>query len=521
MQSEMIAGGDAAANLVEYRGQDAATIRAAASELKASEKQRLAKAKAALAAEEKREAAVQVEAEEMDKKAQKDSVVQEIDAAAEKQYEAARAAAISKAAKTIEHAREAKDEVEEAAKQKLGANNDKFLDMNPPTTPQKDPFSDLDPPVVKASGKDSDDSSSKVAKKSKGDAHADDAAAEPKKEKSSSSSSSKKGTGKQSLGANHDPFMNMQPPKEIPITPADEEEDPFANLDPPIVNKAKRVTSLSSKKSKEVAREDAKVASLEKQLKLAKSQAKKATQQLVGSVADWEARGPGADRNPPTFYEGYKPGMKGPMADSKWVPADHPEGHKKCKLHDIDCDELWPWGKISREEMDTAPLRRHGPLGDNLVGVFGQDDVVVPTEDSGITIHGKEHVEKFGNWPVNSKKNKDLLYGNARFLLADKYLGLGDRHVKRSTAEKIARERRHNGQSAMADLMFGSWEQGFHKPHTKSIKDTVNMFDQPYRQHWSVAKGKGHQVFKHTHETTGPTGRLSGPTRGDSDDEDA
>jgi hypothetical protein len=58
----------------------------------------------------------------------------------------------------------------------------------------------------------------------------------------------------------------------------------------------------------------------------------------------------------------------------------------------------------------------------------------------------------------------------------------------------------------LADLMFGSWEQGFHKPHNKVIKKDVNMFNQPFRQHWNVALGKGHQVFNHrVHKYRGPT----------------
>lgn len=39
------------------------------------------------------------------------------------------------------------------AAQKLGANNDIFLDMNPPNPPGgKDDFTDLDPPVVHKGG---------------------------------------------------------------------------------------------------------------------------------------------------------------------------------------------------------------------------------------------------------------------------------------------------------------------------------------------------------------------------------
>ena len=29
----------------------------------------------------------------------------------------------------------------------------------------------------------------------------------------------------------------------------------------------------------------------------------------------------------------------GPLASSKWVPEDHPEGHKECPLAPEDCDE--------------------------------------------------------------------------------------------------------------------------------------------------------------------------------------
>ncbi len=32
------------------------------------------------------------------------------------------------------------------------------------------------------------------------------------------------------------------------------------------------------------------------------------------------------------------------------MPEDHPPTHAECKLHDIDCDELWPWGKVGERE---------------------------------------------------------------------------------------------------------------------------------------------------------------------------
>jgi hypothetical protein len=89
-----------------------------------------------------------------------------------------------------------------------------------------------------------------------------------------------------------------------------------------------------------------------------------------------------SDRDPPMFYENYQQGDVGVAGISKWVPEDHPEGHKDCLLHDIDCDELWPWGKVRQTE--TGPPVRNSPLGDNLIGLDSDDDAVVPTEDSGM-----------------------------------------------------------------------------------------------------------------------------------------
>jgi hypothetical protein len=485
---------------------DAAQIRAAAAKLEIDEATRVQQAKAALVMEEQREQAVRKQAKKMEEQAREAEIIKKVDAAAERQYEEARTAAIDKAAATIEEARKAKITAEGEAKQKLGANNDKYLDLNPPQAPpsQRDPFSDLDPPVYHAKGSTKDDKGKALQKPKSG------------KQKESSK--------KTKLGANDDKFIDLNPPtfdkagQVVPTPP--EKVDSFADLDPPIVKASK--SSIGAVRTQHLAQSgesaaDRKVATLERELQRAKQQAlraasKVAQQQLVGSVKD--VAKVKSDRDPPTFYEGYKKGMKGPMADSKWVPQDHPAGHKKCKLHDIDCDELWPWGKISSDELETKPQKRHGPLGDNLVGVFGQDDVVVPTADSGLIQQGKEHVEQFDHWPVNSKKNKDLLYGNARYLLSDKYLGVGDKHMKRSTAEAMAHDKRPKGQP-LADLMFGSWEQGFHKPHHKSIKKDVNMYNQPYRQMWSVAKGKGHQVFKDPYYE-----KYDGPTRGEDDDED-
>jgi hypothetical protein len=65
-----------------------------------------------------------------------------------------RAAAIAKAAAAERQAKAAEQKAAQARAdvQKLGANNDKFLDLNPPTIPpkQRDPYSNLDPPVYKA-----------------------------------------------------------------------------------------------------------------------------------------------------------------------------------------------------------------------------------------------------------------------------------------------------------------------------------------------------------------------------------
>jgi len=448
---------------------DAAQMRAAAAQLEIDEATRVQKAKAALVREEQREQAVRKQAKQMEQQASEAEVVKKIDAAAERQFEKTRTSAIDQAAATIEKARKAKVAAEKEAKQKLGANNDKYLDLNPPQVPpaQRDPFSDLDPPVYHAKGSIKDNKQNVQH--------------QPK------AASKKQGSKQTKLGANNDKFIDLNPPafdkagQVVPTPP--QNVDSFADLDPPVVKATKgtgRPLRTQHLAQSGEAAADRKVATLERELQRAKQQAlraasKIAQQQLVGSVKD--VAHVKSDRDPPTFYEGYKKGMKGPMADSKWVPQDHPAGHKKCKLHDIDCDELWPWGKLSSDELETKPQKRHGPLGDNLVGVFGQDDVVVPTEDSGLVLHGKEHVEQFNNWPVNSKKNKDLLYGNARYLLSDKYLGVGDKHMKRSTAEAMSHDKRPKGQP-LADLMFGSWEQGFHKPHNKDIKKDVNMYNQ-------------------------------------------
>ena len=107
------------------------------------------------------------------------------------------------------------------------------------------------------------------------------------------------------------------------------------------------------------------------------------------------------------------------------------------------------------------------------------------------------------------------MYGNARKLISQKYLGVGDVYVPLHRLEKMQSEKQSKGQP-LADFMFGSWQQGFQKPHERVIRKHVNMFDQPFRQHWEVAKGNGHQVYKGPYEPDaygGPVGL--GPTLGE------
>ena len=134
-----------------------------------------------------------------------------------------------------------------------------------------------------------------------------------------------------------------------------------------------------------------------------------------------------SDRDPPPLYESYKPGDVGVAGISKWVPEDHPEGHKDCPLHDIDCDELWPWGKVRATE--TGPPARHSILGDNMIGLDSGDDAIVPTATSGLLPVAHPYVDQFDHWPEASKKNKDLLYGSARKVISAKYTGIGDTYV--------------------------------------------------------------------------------------------
>jgi len=273
---------------------------------------------------------------------------------------------------------------------------------------------------------------------------------------------------------------------------------------------------------------DEQVSDLEKELTAAKAKAAMAEHAMVQHLSGADGDEPadpsyatgseGADWKP-TYYEDYYPGRLGPMGESKRIPEDHPKGHKNCRFHDIDCDELWPWGKkkIAKDE----PPQRFGKLGDNMVGVFGQDDVVVPTEDSGLIAHAKPYVDRFDHWPEDSKKNKDLLYGNARQVISQKYAGVGDVYVPLQRLQKMESQSHPHGQP-LADLLFGSWQQGFVKPHDKAIRKNVNMFDQPYRQHFASATGHGHQIYKlePKHDISEQYGGpLSmGPTKGDDDD---
>jgi len=165
-----------------------------------------------------------------------------------------------------------------------------------------------------------------------------------------------------------------------------------------------------------------------------------------------------SDRDPPTLYEGYKEGDVGIAGISKWVPEDHPEGHKDCPLHDIDCDELWPWGKVRATEK--GPPVRHSILGDNMIGLDSGDDAIVPTEDSGLLPQARPYVDQFDHWPEASKKNKDLLYGTARNVISAKYTGVGDTYVPIEQLEDPAVIERQTHEP-IADMMFGTWHQVF------------------------------------------------------------
>ena len=368
----------------------------------------------------------------------------------------------------------AKEEEEKKVKQELGANDDDFLNMNPPGQPT-DPYSNLDPPIAQE--------------------------AEDKKD--------------QKLGANGDDFIDMghQQPSQ---------DDDFGNLDPPGSPPApKDASSLKGVASAKAA--DAQVASLEKELAAAKKKAAGAEKALVQHLKGFDVAAPGYDESDPDSYhpvfnEAWKKGDLGPLADSKRVPEDHPVGHKRCRLHDIDCDEMWPYGKP--QNLATEPEERMGPLGDNMVGVFGQDDVVVNTEKSGLKAKAEPYEDKMGHLEEDSKENKDLLYGNGRKSLSQRYLGVGDVYVPLKKVQQMEQNPAGGGQP-LADFMFGSWEQGFHKPHRKAIRGHVNMFDQPYRQAWNVAKGNGHAVFKTPPTPNAYGGPVSlGPSHGDDKEDD-
>ncbi len=76
-------------------------------------------------------------------------------------------------------------------------------------------------------------------------------------------------------------------------------------------------------------------------LRRALGKALRAQQQAVQGLADAKPEGAeeGAEEEEenesarsPLFYAHYNKGMLGIAAVSKWVPADHPEGHKECAL---------------------------------------------------------------------------------------------------------------------------------------------------------------------------------------------
>jgi hypothetical protein len=188
-----------------------------------------------------------------------------------------------------------------------------------------------------------------------------------------------------------------------------------------------------------------------------------------------------SDREPPLLGEGYRTGDLGPFATSKWDDVQH--HGRPCRLHDIDCDETWP---NTEAAIDSMPVERHPPkrdskLGDNLVGMFGQDDVIVPLRRSGLVHYAHPNVDKLGPLPEDSKENRDLLYGSARVVNSNRFLGTGDRMVPLKRAEDLQSIKPHHGDHGnhpLEDLVFGSWQEGFNRPHSEKLKADVHMFDQ-------------------------------------------
>ena len=133
--------------------------------------------------------------------------------------------------------------------QKLGvANDDAFLEMNPPLNPpeQYDPFANMDPPGSKKSGRSTLKLEPEVeaasATKAAPAAQSTDAAVAPAATKGGVASAAGKQRvvipKAQKLGvANDDAFLEMNPPLNPP-----EQYDPFANMDPPGSKKSGRST---------------------------------------------------------------------------------------------------------------------------------------------------------------------------------------------------------------------------------------------------------------------------------------
>jgi hypothetical protein len=197
-------------------------LRKQALKVEAMENARVQKAKKLLEVEEKKRAAVDKRVATLLAKAEAKETKKEIEAAAEKQFDEAKQEAIQSAAKAIEQATIAKEVAVKVAEQKLGANNDKFIDLNPPNSPQHDNFADLDPPIVKAKGQQTQTQKAQPAK-----------AEQQQQQQAPAGKVAQQKSPKQQLGANNDKFLNMNPP-------IYKEKDPFADLDPPIVKSKAR-----------------------------------------------------------------------------------------------------------------------------------------------------------------------------------------------------------------------------------------------------------------------------------------
>ena len=82
--------------------------------------------------------------------------------------------------------------------------------------------------------------------------------------------------------------------------------------------------------------------------------------------------------------------------------------------------------------------------------------------------YAQAHTHTHTHTHIHTPQNKDLLYGNARKIISQKYTGVGDVYVPLQRLQKMESERHPHGQP-LADFFFGSWNQGFVKPHDTAV----------------------------------------------------